>query len=599
VATHIEEATAVEREEARAAVPIPRSRRRISLFQLDLAEGLMLALVVSVSLAVLVLPAIVLWLSFRDAPPIEPVSSYSLLHYIEAFADPSLVRAMANTLVFTLVSLAVALLFGVPAAWLVTRTDLRGKLVVDILMTIGLLMPGFAGAMGWLFLLHPRIGVVNQLLESLFGLRDAPLDITSPAGMGWVMGLGLGPLAFVMTASVLRSIDPALEEAAVVSGAPLRSTMCRITLPLAWPGILAAGIYIFTIGFAAFDVPAIIGWANKTFTFSTYLVLHLDLAEGSPHYGAVAALSTVVMAIAALLIWWYSRLQRRAYRYQVVTGKGYRPRMVALGRHAWTAWAFLGVYFVFDKLLPLLVILWAALLPYFRFPSAAAFKTLSLAQFRKIDWELTIDAIRHTAALMVLTPTVTLAIAIAFSWVVLRSRVPGRLGFDFIAFLPHAVPNIVFGFAALLFALFVLQGVVPIYGTIWILLLVFVIARLSYATRMTNSTLIQIHKDLEEAAMVSGASTAAMLYRVIIPLLAPVLGYAWLWIALLVYRELTLAVLLTNRENLTLPVLIWNVWAGGGLGAAAALTLVLMAIMIPLVTLYWWVMRRRGPLQAA
>jgi iron(III) transport system permease protein len=149
----------------------------------------------------------------------------------------------------------------------------------------------------------------------------------------------------------------------------------------------------------------------------------------------------------------------------------------------------------------------------------------------------------------------------------------------------------------LLFTLFVLKNAIPVYGTIWILLFVFVIARLSYATRMTNASLIQIHKDLDEAARVSGASSAATLRSVILPLLAPTLGYAWLWIALLVYRELTLAVLLTTRENLTLPVLVWNLWANGGLGPAAALTLVLMALMIPIVARYWWVMRRRGPLQ--
>ena len=578
--------------ETRAFAASPRQR-------LDSFERLMLLLVIGVSLAILILPVIILWLSFRDAAPIEPQSTYSFLHYVEAFGDPSIVRALSNTIVFTLVSLAVALFFGVPAAWLVTRTDLPGKTLLETLMTIGLLMPGFAGAMGWLFLLHPRIGIINQLLKSLFGLTEAPFDISLPAGMGWVMGLGLGPLAFIMTAAVLRSIDPALEEAAVTAGAPLRSTMRKITLPLAWPGILAAAIYIFTIGFAAFDVPAIIGWANKTFTFSTYMVLQLNLAEGSPHYGAVAALSTVVMGTAALLIWWYSRLQRQAYRYQVVTGKGYRPRIIPLGRHVLTAWAFLGFYFVLDKLLPLLVIAWAALLPYFRYPSAAAFKSLSLVQFGKIDWDLTLEAIRNTASLMVLTATVTLGIAVAFSWIVVRSRLPGRSLIDFVAFLPHAVPNIVFGFAVLLFTLFVLKNAIPVYGTIWILLFVFVIARLSYATRMTNASLIQIHKDLDEAARVSGASSAATLLRVILPLLAPTLGYAWLWIALLVYRELTLAILLTTRENLTLPVLVWNLWANGGLGPAAALTLVLMALMIPIVALYWWVMRRRGPLQTA
>ncbi len=509
----------------------------------------MLAVVLATSAIILVLPVIVLWLSLREAPPIEPVSAYSFLHYVEVFSDPSIVRVMSNTLVFTLVSLAVALFFGVPAAWLVERTDLPGKVALYTLMTIGLLMPGFADAMGWLFLLHPRIGIVNHLLMDIFGLAEAPMNIATPIGMGWVMGLSLVPLAFIMIAAVLRAIDPSLEEAAHISGATVRAIMRKITLPLAWPGILAAGIYIFTIGFAAFDVPAIIGWANKTFTFSTYMVLQLSLQEGSPHYGAVAALSMVVITIAGLLIWWYSRLQAQAHRFQVVTGKGYRPRTVALGRHVWTAWGFLGLYFLLSKLLPLVVIVWAAVLPYFRYPSAAAFKTMSLRQFTNIDWDLTIEGIKNTALLMLLTPSLTLAFALAFSWIVLRSRIPGRRGFDFIAFLPHAVPNIVFGFAVLLFTLFVLRNAIPIYGTIWILLLVFVIARISYATRMTNSTLIQIHKDLDEAATMSGASTGVTLWRVIIPLLGPTLIYAWLWIALLTYRELTLAVLLSTREE--------------------------------------------------
>jgi iron(III) transport system permease protein len=582
------------------AAPAPRRRVRTAApARLDGWERLFLGVVLATSAVVLMLPVIVLWLSLREAPPIEPVSSYSFLHYVEVFSDPSVVRVMANTFVFTMVSLLVALLFGVPAAWLVERTDLPGKLVLYTLMTIGLLMPGFADAMGWLFLLHPRIGIVNHMLMDLFGLGTAPINIASPAGMGWVMGLSLAPLAFIMIAAVLRAIDPALEEAAQMSGAGQRTILRKITLPLAWPGILAAGIYIFTIGFAAFDVPAIIGWANKTFTFSTYMVLQLSLQEGSPHYGAVAALSMVVIVVAGLLIAWYSRLQAQVHRYQVVTGKGYRPRLLALGRGVWWAWGFLGVYFLLNKLLPLVVIAWASVLPYFRYPSAAAFKTMSLRQFHAIDWDLTIEGIKNTALLMLFTPTVTLAIALAFSWVVLRTKIPGRRWFDFIAFLPHAVPNIVFGFAALLFTLFVLKNVIPIYGTIWILLGVFVIARLSYATRMTNSTLIQIHRDLDEAATVSGASTGTVMLRVIVPLLVPTLVYAWLWIALLTYRELTLAVLLSTRDNLTLPIVVWNAWVSGGFGAAAALTIVLMALMVPLVALYWWVMRRRGPLEAA
>ena len=578
------------------AVALAPSRRavRVPWFQLDTWGWIMLALVLGVSIVVILLPAVVLWLSVRELSPVEPESAYSFLHYIAVFGDPFVIHVMANTLSFTIISLIVSFAFGLPAAWLAERTDLPAKPLVYTLMTIGLLLPGFAEAMGWLLLLHPRIGILNRMAIDLFGLAQAPFNIASIVGMGWVQGLSLAPIAFIMTAAVLRAIDPTLEDSASMSGAGFANVIRRITLPLAWPGILAAGIYMFTIGFAAFDVPAVIGWSNKIFTFSTYLLLQLSRDEGLPRYGAVAALSTVVIAIAGLLIWWYSRLQARVHHYQVVTGKGYRPRMVALGRHVWSAWGFLGAYFVLSKLLPLLVIVWASLLPYFRYPSLAAFKTISLRQFENISWDLTFLGIKNTAILMLLTPTITIVIAIAFSWIVLRSKIPGRAIFDFIAFLPHAVPNIVFGFAMLLFALFVLEHLVPTYGTIWILLIVFVIARLSYATRMINSTLIQIHKDLEEAATMSGAATGPTLARVIIPILAPTLVYAWLWMALLTYRELTLAVLITTRENLTLPVAVWTAWLSGGFGAASALTVILMALMIPLIALYWSVVRRRG-----
>jgi iron(III) transport system permease protein len=573
-----------------------RARPLLRLRGVDGWSTGLLVVVLALSALILALLGIVLWLSLREGGPGDPDAYYTLANYAETFADPFTWRVFANTVGFSLVTLAVSFLFGLPAAWLVERTDIPGKALIYTAMTIGLLLPGFASAMGWLFLLHPRIGLLNGWLVETFGLAAPPFDIATLGGMGWVQGLNLAPVAFIMTAAVFRAMDPSLEECAGICGAGTRAIARRVTLPLAWPGILAAGIYVFTIGFAAFDVPAIIGWSNRVFTFSTYLVVQLSGEDSLPHYGAAAALSALVIAVAGALGWWYSRLQKQAHRYQIVTGKGYRPQKVALGRRALWAWAFLGLYIALAKLLPILVVVWASLLPYFQLPSAAAFASLSWAQFEGLNWALTLDGLKNTAILMALTPTVTLACCVAFSWIVLRSRVPFRLGFDFIAFLPHAVPNIVFGVGALLFALFVLQRAVPIFGTIWLLLLVFSVARLSYGTRMTNASLIQIHKELEDSARMSGASTGGVVRRVIVPLLAPTLIYAWLWIALLTFRELTLAVILTTRGNITLPVVVWSLWVNGGLGKAAAITLLLLAMMIPFVVLYWLVVRRSAAL---
>ena len=308
----------------------------------------------------------------------------------------------------------------------------------------------------------------------------------------------------------------------------------------------------------------------------------------------MAALSTAIIALAGLMSWWYNRVQRRARRYEVVTGKGYRPRIVRLGAWVWPAWTYLAVFLLMSKLLPILVLGWVAVLPYVQLPSAESFALVTLANFATIDWNLAWHGIANTAALMIMVPAVTLLVSLAFSWIVLRSRIPGRAAFDFIAFLPHAVPSMVFGVAAVLVSLFLIDRVVPIYGTIWILLMVFVVGRLSYATRMTNGGLIQINRELDESAQISGAAPGGVLRGVLCPLLAPTLLYAGLWIALMCYRELTLAVLITRFENMTLPVLIWSTWATGQQGTAAALGLIMLAAMVPIVVLYWAVARKRG-----
>lgn len=574
-----------------SAVAAPLHERRTAG---DLLPAGMLLVVIFASVVILAHLGVVLWLAWTSGAPGDADLAYTAGNFIEVFSDARTYTVLLDTFAFAFVSLVIALAFGIPAAWLAERTDFRAKTLLFTLMAIGLLIPGFAAAMGWLFLLHPRIGLINQLLVTTFGLAGPPLSITTILGMGWVQGLNLAPLAFIMTAAVFRSMDPSLEEAAEVHGAGTWRVMRRITVRLAWPGILAASIYIFMTAFAAFDVPAIIGWGNRIFTFTTYLYLLLNPQDVLPKYGLAAALSTVAMAIAAAMSFWYGRMQARSRRFAVVTGRAYRPKILRLGHRVYGAWLFIGFYLVLSKLLPILLLIWSSLLPFFQLPSQRAFAIASLNHYLSLPWEIVFRALVNTAILAVLVPTVTLALSLAFSWIVLRSRIRGRGAFDFIAFLPHAVPSIVFGVGALLLALFVLQRALPLYGTIWLLLIVFVIARVSYATRMTNSGLIQIHAELEESAQMSGATAWQGFHRIVVPLLAPTLLYAWLWIALLVFRELTLAVILSTADNVTFPVVVWSLWLGGGLGQASALAIVMLLMMTPLIALYWLIARRQG-----
>jgi iron(III) transport system permease protein len=564
----------------------------------DFLPAGMFGAVIAISIIILATLLIVLWSSFLDGPLDEVTTRSTFDNYFEVAQDSHTWLVILNTLAFSTISTIVALAFGVPFAWLAERTDLPGKTGLFILMTIGLVIPGFATAMGWLFLMHPRIGILNTIFVRVFEFQEAPFNIISLIGMGWVQGLNLAPLAFIMTAAVFRAMDPALEEAAHMSGARPRKTFMSVTARLAWPGILAASIYIFTIGFAAFDVPAIIGWGNRIFTFATYLYLLTNPQDVLPRYGTAAALSTFILLLAGLFSWWYSRMQRRAREYAVVTGKAYQPRTIALGRKTKLAWGFILFYLLVSKVVPITLLAWSSVLPYFQMPSARAFKSMNLDHYYDLPWDQLIDGMTNTGILMVLTPTVTLIFSLCFSWVVLRSNIPGRHAFDFIAFLPHAVPNIIFGVGALLISLYIIQSVFPIYGTIWILLLVFVLARVSYGTRMTNSGLIQIHRELEESAEVSGARTFGVARSVVLPLLSPTLIYAWLWIALLTFRELTLAVILSTPDNITLPFVIWLQWESGGMALSSAISIVMLLIMSVLVAIYWIVAGRRGFLSA-
>ena len=543
---------------------------------------------------VLGLLLLVLWMGFWQNGPGEPVV-YTLVHYRKIFSDPFTYKTFLNTIGFATTAALVSLFFAVPTAWLVERTDLPGKNLILMLVTLGALLPTFFTAMGWVFLLHPRIGIINRYLMDLFSLDAAPLNIASIAGMGWVEGLGLSSIAFIMVVATYRTMDPALEEAARVHGLGILRTLRYVTLPLTFPGIIAASIYVFTIALSAFEVPAIIGMSNKIFTFSTFIFYKIQPLEELPSYGVAGAVSTVLIALALLLSWSYFRVLRFSHRYAVVTGKAYRPRLIELGATGRAlGWLFLGGYFVVAKLLPFLLLVWAALLRYFQPPSWAALEQVSLNNFYGLPWKLMLHGAWNTLILMLAVPTLTLFVCLAISWTVLRSGLRWRLVFDAVAFLPHAVPHLILAIAAMFATLFLLHNAFSLYGSLTILIFVYTVSRISFATRIINNSLAQIHPELEEAAFVGGLRLVQVMRKILVPLLKPALVYAWIWMALLCYRELTMAsVLVTSQANVTLPMIVWGLWLGGSLNQAAAANLIVLAFMVPAVLLYF-IFGRRG-----
>lgn len=543
---------------------------------------------------IVVLVGVLISISFQSGIIGTADAKFTLSNYVDLFSDPIIGEALYNTIIFSITATLVSMGIGLPIAWLTERTTMRAKSAVYAIMTLGLLIPGIYTAMGWTFLAHSRIGFLNRWAVEYFSLSEAPINIATPIGMGFVQGLSLAALAFILTAQMFRAMNPSLEEAAKIHGLGFIGTMRRVTLPLAMPAILAAVIYIVVIGIATFDVPAIIGLANRVYMISTYVFEKANPGdEEFSQHGITAALGVIMIGVALLLTWWYSTVLRQGDKYQVVTGKGYRPTLIDIRNWGKVAWTFIILYIIAAKIIPLVLIGYAAFVPYLAPPSAKMFNLMSLdGIMENMDWDLVVRGLKNTVLLVLIVPAATLILAFSISWLIIRSRSRARYVLEFGAFLPHALPEVILAVAAILLSLFVLKDFVPLYGTITLIAMVYVITRISFATRAINSALLQIHKELEEAAHVSGLSEIRTSWRILVPLLRPTLMSVWIWSAILVYRELTVAVFLVGHDNITLPAVIWSYWNSGATNLAAAVTLIMTLVLTPLVLMFWWFGRK-------
>ena len=558
------------------------------------SSPILIALAALPMLIILVLVSVLIWISFQTGIIGTSDAKFTLGNYGDIFNDPIFFDVIWNTVIFSITATLIAMGIGLPIAWVTERTTLSGKSWVYVIMTLGLLIPGIYTAMGWTFLAHERIGFLNRWAVEYLWFTEAPLNIATPIGMGFVQGLSLAALGFILTAQMFRAMNPSLEEAAGIHGLGFFSTLRRITLPLAMPAILAAVIYIVVIGIATFDIPAIIGLGSRVYLLSTFIYEKTNPGdEEMAQHGITAALGVAMIVVAILLTWWYSNILRKGDQYGVVTGKGYKPNLIEIGVWGKVTWGLIFIYLFAAKIMPLILIAYTAFIPYMAPPSAKMFGLMTLEPFlEQIDWDLVFRGMKNTAILVITVPLATLVLAFSVSWLIVRSRSKGRYLLEFGAFLPHALPEVILAISALLLALFVMKDIVPLYGSLTLIAIVYVITRISFATRAINSALLQIHKELEEAAHSAGLSAVRTSWRILVPLLRPTLMSVWIWSAILVYRELTVAVFLAGHDNITLPAVIWSYWQSSAINLAAGATLVMTVLLTPLILIFWWFGRK-------
>ena len=502
----------------------------------------------------------------------------TLANYKVAFGQPDTYVLIRNTVYYAGGSVALALALALGIAWLTERTDLPARGTIHTLMYSWMVVPPIVMAFGWILLLNPNNGVVNVALKALLHLEQSPITIYSLWVMILVSGLSMVPTIFVMLANVLRNMDPQLENAGIASGADRLTVLRRITLPLLSPSLLSIGIYMFMVMVQAFDVPLAIGLTARVPILSVRIYMLSAGSDGPPEYGISAALGVALMLFALALMWGYFRLERTGERFRVVTGKAFRPRRLGLRRLRPLMVGCMTLYFAVT-LLPLLMLLWTSLQPFYRTPSLDALAALTLRHYREIlSQPLFHQAALNTVVLACAAATAVMSLAALASWYAVRTKWRLARWLDILAFMPIAVPHIVMAVAIM-----VLYLRTPLYGTLGVLILAHTGIYIAFATRTMHAGLLQIHRELESAAAVSGAGWATTLHRIVLPLLWPQFVSGWLWVVAHSARDLTVPLMLMSTSNVVVSSLLWLTWEHPNVPQAAALAILLVLALMSLV----------------
>lgn len=524
-----------------------------------------------------------LWFSFRTGLP-GFASPYTLKNYLDVLGSAKVYGIFLNTLGLGLGTIVTVLLFAVPLAWLLARTDFPAKNLWLTVLSVEILIPGFLKAFAWILLLNPRTGIINVLLMGSLGLERAPVNIYTLSAISFIQGLSLTPPAVFMIVSAFRAMDVSLEESARVHGMRYPAIVRRITLPLMMPALVAALLYYFVTAIETFEIPAVLGLPSRIFVVTTLIYESTQPDVGLPNYGGASSIGILLSAFSTAGLYFYFRTLRRANQYAVITGRGYRTREITLGKWRWAGMAFALAYLLPALVLPFLTLIWASLFRYLQAPSLRVLSMASLDAYTKV-WDAAGPAVlMNTGLLMVITATLVMSVSVLISWVVIRTDFRWKKMLDGAAFLPHAVPSVVF---ALALAIFALTLRLPIYGTIFILIFGNTIKYLGWGTRSVNSTMIQIHKELEEAGRVHGMVRLQVLRRVILPLIGPSLINGWMWIALLALREVTMALMLYSTRNVVISTQIWSLWRADTAQAAA-----LGVVLVVVIAVVWFSARK-------
>ncbi|AWG36762.1 MULTISPECIES: ABC transporter permease [Alcaligenes] len=519
--------------------------------------------------------------------------SFTTAKYVAAYTDPFLLEVTFNTVVFVLGSSLFSTALAVFLAYLNTRTNMPMKGVFTVLSIVPMMIPHLLFSVSWALLLNPSNGLINMFLQDTLGLQDAPLNIYSLWGMILVEGLLNMPVAYLIIAPAMASFDVSMEESSRVFGGGLWRTLTRVTLPILRPAIMAAFILAIVRALASYAVPRVLGTPGRVDVLATYLFEMISTGF-APDYGKAAALGMSVLSASIALIVLYRYMTKESSKYVTISSRGFKPTQLELRRAKIPLFIIVGIISLLMVVLPVAVLLYTSMIPYSMVPSARAFSLMSWA-----NW---IDVIQDPISKVAMTNSLFLAVfgaslgvllSLFVAYVVVKLRTRAAALLDTLSFLSFSFPGIVIGIG---FMWFFVQT--PLYATLTALLLAYIAAYLPYGIRPLSAAFVQVHAHLEESSAVAGASSWTTMRRIIIPLLIPGVVSAWILMATMFIRELTVSVVLSRPGTEVLAVQVLSYAEDGLWGKLSALGIIMILISTVLVLLAMYIgnfyKRRQG-----
>lgn len=514
---------------------------------------------------------------------------FVLEHYAAVLAQHDFLTLLVNTVNYVFGTIALAVVFATAWAWVTERTDFKYKGLVRVLMLVTVALPALIQGLGWTLLANPNNGLLNLFLRFIFDLetRSGPLNVYSMGMMVAISGLLLTPPVYVMLAGVIRHLDYKLEFPAVLSGVPTRTIFSGIVIPVLLPGLLSVLIYMVMIMIQVFEIPLSIGLTAGIQVFSTRIYLLSSSEMGPPDYNLAAAFGVILVLIAFGLVMLYQRLTRQSERFAVVSGKNYGLIESRLGKRKYGVYAF-AVTFFGVSLLPIAVLMWASLLPFYSAPSAATLKLVSFANYIELFRSpMFIRSMVNTAILVFVGATLTMLVSFIVAYATMRPRGVVRRTIDVFAFLPIGIPQIVLALAVLL-----VYVKTPLYGTIAVIILAQLSVNMVFGIRTLSAGLIQIDRNIERAALVSGVGHVHIMSRILAPIIKTQGLNGWLMVFTFIVRDVGIPLIFLTSETVVLASALWLIWGYPNVPGAAALSIVMVLFLIMFLTpIQLWVSR--------